>query len=268
MRYIFIVLASLFFVFSCAQNAPDAAGNNDQTLSIINSGGQTLQERISVPEGYTRRQVDEISFAYFLRNLPVKPDGAKVFLFNGNLKNRQDVHCAVLDIDAGNRDLQQCADALMRLRAEYLYASQQYDKIAFDFVSDGKPRYFLNYSNGKTDSISFRKYLNYVFSYANTRSLRNQLTKVENSRGLKIGDAFIQAGNPFGHAVIIMDIAENSESGEQIYLLAQSYMPAQDIHVLRNPSNKDGNPWYSISSSDDFISTPEWTFYLKDMRTW
>jgi hypothetical protein len=40
-----------------------------------------------------------------------------VLLYNGAPKFRQDVHAAVIDIDVGTRDLQQCADATMRLRA-------------------------------------------------------------------------------------------------------------------------------------------------------
>lgn len=35
------------------------------------------------------------------------------------------------------------------------------------------------------------------------------------------------------HAAIVMDVAENAE-GEKIFMLAQSYMPAQDIHLLVN----------------------------------
>jgi Domain of unknown function (4846) len=38
----------------------------------------------------------------------------------GDMKARQDVQYAVLDISVGNRDLQQCADAVMRIRGEYL----------------------------------------------------------------------------------------------------------------------------------------------------
>lgn len=36
-------------------------------------------------------------------------------------------------------------------------------------------------------------------------------------------------------------------------------LPAQDIHILKNPANEDGNPWYSINFGDVLI-TPEWQF--------
>ena len=42
-------------------------------------------------------------------------------------------------------------------------------------------------------------------------------------------------------------------------MMAQSYMPAQDIHVLKNFNNKNNSPWYSIAF-DGNLKTPEWTF--------
>ncbi|MEM1219965.1 MAG: DUF4846 domain-containing protein, partial [Bacteroidota bacterium] len=38
---------------------------------------------------------------------------------------------------------------------------------------------------------------------------------------------------------------------------AQSYMPAQDIHILKNPTT--GSAWYSVDEIDP-LRTPEWTF--------
>ena len=53
----------------------------------------------------------------------MKPANAPVLIYTGAQKWRQDVHAAVIDIDVGRRDLQQCADAIMRLRAEWLFAA-------------------------------------------------------------------------------------------------------------------------------------------------
>jgi hypothetical protein len=60
-------------------------------------------------------------------------------------------------------------------------------------------------------------------------------------------------------------MAENKVSGEKIFLLAQSYMPAQDIHILKNPENGGGNPWYSVNFGDKLI-TPEWEFTRGNLR--
>ncbi|MBN2484343.1 MAG: DUF4846 domain-containing protein [Bacteroidales bacterium] len=222
-------------------------------------------DRIKLPEGYVRIEEKPGTFGYFLQNLVLLPKGSKVFYYNGLPKINQRVHVAVIDLDVGKRDLQQCADAVMRLRGEFLYSQKRHSEIAFHFVSDGKPRYFLGYSAGDTAYKAFRKYMDYVFSYANTRSLHGQLQKVASIDSMRIGDVFIQKREPYGHAVIVVDMAVNKTDGSKIYLLAQSYMPAQSIHILTNPVDKQLSPWYAISLSDEII-TPEWVFNKDDLR--
>lgn len=79
------------------------------------------------------------------------------------------------------------------------------------------------------------------------------------------GNVLIRGGFP-GHAVMVMDDAVN-ENGKKIYLLAQSYMPAQDIHVLNNPVNKNLSPWYEVND-DNIIRTPEYSFTKNELRSW
>ena len=59
---------------------------------------------------------------------------------------------------------------------------------------------------------------------------------------MKIGDVFIKGGSP-GHAVTIVDIAINPKTNKKVFLLAQSYMPAQEIKILKNPNNSELSPW-------------------------
>ena len=42
---------------------------------------------------------------------------------------------------------------------------------------------------------------------------------------MQIGDVFIRGGSP-GHCVIVVDMAVHQETGEKLFMLAQSYMPA------------------------------------------
>ena len=105
--------------------------------------------------------------------------------------------------------------------------------------------------------------MDYIFSYANTSSLKDELHKVENPEEIQIGDVFIQKGRPYGHAITVMDIAKNSK-GEIIFLLSQSYMPAQDIHILINPNDRKLSPWYKLDKSK-ILKTPEWTFEFSDL---
>jgi hypothetical protein len=96
-----------------------------------------------------------------------------------------------------------------------------------------------------------------VFSYAGTLSLSRELKK-KSLNELQIGDVFIQGGSP-GHAVIVVDVVKDKKTGKKLFMLAQSYMPAQDIHILKNPISNLESPWYSLNEGDELI-TPEWKF--------
>ena len=82
----------------------------------------SLRQRVAAPKGFQRVPAAAGSFAAWLRELPVKKGQPQVMLFDGHAKKNQTAHQLVIDIDVGRRDLQQCADAVMRLRAEYLFA--------------------------------------------------------------------------------------------------------------------------------------------------
>lgn len=211
----------------------------------------------------------------------MKPVGSAVKLFNGATKPRQDVHAAVIDIDTGDRDLQQCADAVMRLRAEWLWSSGAKAAIAFDYTGGGRVAYerFAGGArpnengkswrhSGKADHTyeGFRRYMTNVFIYAGTYSLARELAVVPGGVEPEIGDVVIKGGFP-GHAVLVIDKVENAATRERRFLLAQSYMPAQDIHILKNPAAADGTPWYSAPISWPLV-TPEWTFPQGSLKRW
>jgi hypothetical protein len=247
--------------------------------SLINESGSTIAERIDVPEGFERILAEEESFEMYLRSFPLKPHGSEVKYYNGNTKSAK-VYIAVLAIDVGDRDLQQCADAVMRLRAEYLYSIAEFDKIHFNFTNGFRAEYakwvqgyrvavngndtsWVKRTGAAEDYESFRKYLDMVFAYAGTASLSKEM-KQTSIEDMKIGDVFIKGGSP-GHCVIVVDMAEKKETGQKLFLLAQSYMPAQDIHILKNPQNDEGNPWYSLEPGES-LDTPEWDFTAEQLK--
>lgn len=248
-------------------------------ISIIRNEGSNIVTRFLPPEGCERVKTEKGTFQEYLRTLPLKPAGSKVHYFDGQEKSA-DVYDAVVDMDIGTQDLQQCADAVMRLRAEYLYTTKQYDKLHFNLTngfradfSKWAEGYRIAVRNNKTawlkktgysDSYkSFRKYLDFVFVYAGTLSLEKELTPTTKEQ-MYIGDVFIKGGSP-GHCVIVVDMAENKTTGEKLFMLAQSYMPAQDIQILKNKNNKDISPWYS-TRFDDYLRTPEWIFPSDSLR--
>ncbi|MAT77419.1 hypothetical protein CMK14_20035 [Candidatus Poribacteria bacterium] len=42
-------------------------------------------------------------------------------------------------------------------------------------------------------------------------------------------------------------------------------MPAQDVHIMKNPTDASVSPWYKLSS-DDTLCTPEWVFEKFDLK--
>lgn len=252
----------------------------EKPVSLIVAEGSTVAARFKPPKDFERSMGAEGSFPAYLQNLPLKPDGSPVLLYDGSEK-QANIHAAVVAMDIGNQDLQQCADAVIRLRAEYLYHTGMLDQISFRFTN-GFPADFKKWRSGQRievkgnlaqwvgggkasdDYENLRKYLNKVFAYAGTRSLANELqpAALEN---LKAGDVFIQGGSP-GHCVIVVDMAVNP-AGEKRFMLAQSYMPAQEIHILKNLNTPEESPWYTAQDSSELI-TPQWTFRWEDLKSW
>jgi hypothetical protein len=240
--------------------------------------GATLAARIPPPPGFERIPLGKGSFGAWLRELPLRPGRSEVLLHDGRRKRNQNAHFAVVDLDVGEADLQQCADAVIRLRAEYLFAGPCRDEIQFDFTS-GDPARWKDWRAGQRPRVqgdrvswhptapadasyaNFRRYLDSVFTYAGTVSLQRELTPVEDPADPEPGDVLIQGGFP-GHAVIVVDVAQN-RAEDRVFLLAQSFMPAQDIHVLK--SFEEYDPWYRAKSGG-ILRTPEWEFRFEDLR--
>lgn len=242
---------------------------------------EAIVNRIRPPDGYKRAKSAPDTFEDWLRNLPLKKGSPPVYLYNGRKKSNQSAHFAVVDIDVGAKNLQQCADAVIRLRAEYLYSVGGHEKIHFNFTSGDKAD-FTEWTEGYRPVVNgnrvtwvksgveehsyenFKKYLERVFIYAGSYSLSRELQGIQDVNEMKIGDVFIQGGFP-GHAVIVVDMAVNEGTGKKLFLLAQSYMPAQDIHILKNPTNSRLSPWYELDFGEA-LNTPEWTFGESDLK--
>ena len=284
MKLILSRLPVFIFLFLSCGNVPVSEKINSTIevqvdKSLINPEGKTLDTRFLLPDGFQRTKDDSTSFGYYLRKLPLKPNGSKVKLYNGDEKNAEGVYDAVVDLPIGNKDLHQCADAVMRLRAEYLYSQKQYDKIHFNFTNGFRCDY-SEWMNGKRVAINgnkvswkqsaqpsntekdFWNYLEMIFSYCGSLSLSKELKSVD-INDLQIGDVFIHGGSP-GHAIIVVDVAVNPKTKQKIFILAQSYMPAQETQILKNPNDDKLSPWYSLDFGET-LNTPEWTFSKKEL---
>lgn len=271
-------------LLACSANSSKTNQHDELVVQTSLDSNKTSRAHkvsdIQVPDNYARVSYPSHSFSAWLQSVKLSQNDT-VYLHNGHIKRDQQSHLAVLDFDIGKRDLQQCADAVIRLRAEYLWASGQKDKIAFHFTSGhlvkwtqyakgyrpkikGSQVTFAKTAPANSSYASFRRYLDLIFTYCGTYSLHKELVKVKNENELEVGDVFIQTGQPYGHAVIVMDCAKNSK-GEKAYLLAQSYMPAQSIHILLDPEQNYRTAWYRVDSKS-IRETPHWTFDKSDLR--
>jgi hypothetical protein len=208
------------------------------------------------------------SWQYFLQHLPVVD--SPIVDYHGKKIGYQQKHTGIIPYDVGKSDLQQCADALMRLRAEYLFAKGKYDSIGFHFTG-GQFYTFNDFAGGKRpvpkgndvvfvkraacakDHAALRKYLDIVYTYAGTISLAKEL---KTASGFEVGTVVIYAGSP-GHCFIIID-EKLDETGEKLYKLAEGYTPAQSIYVLRNVWAEGNSPWYRLTTGT--INTASYSF--------
>lgn len=249
------------FALCCCNNIHSEKNYHQNNILpvLFNEYSYKKIAEIPVPAGFFRIDKKPGSFSKWLENICLKKDKT-VYTFNGTPKSNQQAQFAVLDISTGNKDLQQCADAVIRLRAEYLFEKNDFEKIIFKDYNGTEYKFQMPYSRK-----NFNSYLERVFGMCGSASLAKQLSSHVEIKDIIPGDILIHGGFP-GHAVTVMDVAANKE-GKKIYMLAQSYMPAQDIHILLNPKNRNNSPWYEVND-DAVIQTPEYNFTRFELKRW
>jgi hypothetical protein len=250
---------------SLAQKAPEAK--------------EPLLARFAPPPGFERVAVEPGSFGAWLRGLPLAAEGLPVLTYRGDVLLRPDHEniAAVAALDIGSADLQQCADSVVRLHAEwrwslgardmsYRAASGSMMPLARwmrgerPFEEEGSIRWKASARPDPKggDHTSFRKYLDSVFAWANTGALAVQAKKI----GLgdaRPGDFVVLPGSP-GHAVLILDMAASAE-GKRVALLGQGFMPAQSFQVLRP---ERGRVWFELDAGSPGLKTPFWPMFPWD----
>ena len=249
------------------------------TLQAKDAFGMTVETRFAPPNGFERVPAESGSFADYIRRAELMPEGTKITYYDGSESNG--AQSAVFAFDVGNKDIQQCADMIIRVFSEYFYSNGEYDRINFH-LTNGTLMKYTDWRGGKRlmaagnfaamiriagydDSyISFRRYLECVMNYAGTISLAAESRKISLSE-LEIGDFLLIPGSP-GHVVLVIDKAVNRE-GEHCFLFAQGYIPAQSFHVLVNPGS-DGDMWYYESRMTEIIKTSPYTFYHDNIYRW
>ena len=216
---------------------------------------------IPTPWGYDRVAGEDATYAWYLRQLPLKEKGAKVMLYTGGESRFQSLNYAVVDLPLLS-NAEQCADVCMRLRAEYLYNTGQYGRIRFQNVN-GKT---LSYGGGSSRK-SFERYLRNLYGVASTFSLSREM-KTRRLADMQPGDVFVypaRYGHKYGHAIMVVDVAVNKH-GKKAFLLAEGNTPARNIHVLRNFENPFRSPWFMLDEDADDLLLAVFHYKASELR--
>lgn len=249
-----------YILFACLSATGCHGGDN--FISFVPDIKAIEQDKL------TQVQYEKRSWEYFLQHLPIKQK--PIVNYKGESLSDQTKNAGIIDFDIGVQDLQQCADAIMRLRAEYLFSQNKQSQIGFHFTS-GHYYSFNQYCSGKRPKVrgnrvdfyqtsscnstheNLRRYLDIVYAYAGTISLAKELKQAED---FSAGTIIITPGSP-GHCSIVIDEAVN-QKGERLFKLAEGYTPAQSIYVVSNPNDTKLNPWYKLERGT--ITTASYIF--------
>ncbi len=240
---------------------------------------EPLAKRYRPPTGFHRVAVGPQSFAAWLRTLPIRTDRMQVLSYQGLPLKRPSA--GIVAMEVGERDLMQCADSIIRLHAEYLWAHGRQKEAAYRFTSGDETRW-QDWVSGEQFRIegnqvkriqgaprpsthaNYRRWLDLVFTYAGTMSLARDAAAPAVESLVEAGEFYVEAGSP-GHAVMVLDVVTNSE-GVRLGLLGQGFMPAEDIHVLRSPVALDG-VWFRLpEQAGEALPTPSWRPFSAQSR--
>ena len=220
-------------------------------LLSLNIYTQTIESYFEIPKNYKRISQSDYHSWIISKKINTKDE---VRYYDGRVKQGlNSVYKAKFVYDIGNKNLHHCADAAMYNQARYLFETKQYKKIVFTNNFTGKKYYYTKAFDIYNES-TFRTYIVNCWKNMGTWSLETYDTVLVNVENMQVGDMFLIGGFP-GHAMSVVDIIENNQ-GNKKFMLAQSFMPAQEQHILLNINDV----WF------DSVNEIPWNFTNKDLR--
>lgn len=247
----------------------------------INDAGETIQQRINPPQGYSRTSAQTGSMAAYLRSYPLLESGSRVKLHTG--ESRTDAgEAAVMDVSLGEKNYEGPAGSMVRLLAEYFYSQSRYDDIeftlgvqfAYDFNHwregkvlqvDGNSIKWVSGGQSGDDGENFEKYLQTLFRHVSVDTMKKDMTLIENpdSNEIRTGDVFIgKDKNGKTICAMVVDICQSDVSDARYMLLAQGGSPAQMLHIVENPGDAENSPWYDCGFSNELV-TPDASYDIE-----
>lgn len=260
----FLTLSFFTILSSCNTHILKSSTNNElienEEYSLIHSRELKIFKKFDTPPNYERNQ-NYTDFGKWINNLPLKNNNTAVYSFDGQKKSNPNIYVGVLDLEQPKKNVQFNANAMMSLRLEYFFRSKKYNEIDKLSKISTKPIPYTDYVKGDYSHTKYMQYLIYYLENTNSNTIA-ELLKPISIKEIQIGDVFFQKGNIKSHAVMVIDLAKD-KNGNNIFILAQSYYPSQDIHILSNPSNDLISPWYI--AKEGILLTPEWRFLSSDL---
>ena len=262
-KYFLLICAFIFSLSSCGSSAKqedsdstkqDSTGTAQDSKSLILEGN-TIRTRFAVPEDFERVAVAPGSFEEFLQNLPLKHFNSPIGQHERHI-TKDSLYWAMSVADMDSIDSQNSHASILRLRAEYLYKTKQFDKISFiikNNISFDFKRWLQGYrveAKGKSINLkksenekdmnheNFRAYLRDVFQYTDAKSFRKNLRLIkddDDDNEFGIGTIIMSSRAPYD-AVIVVDMIEMTESHSHPFgpavLLAYGDPLAKEITII------------------------------------
>jgi hypothetical protein len=219
--------------------------------------------RFALPDGYQRTDTLPATFAFFLQHLPLLPPKTPVKFYDG-ATNTSSHPAAVIDMETGDKNLQQNVQAVIRLWAEYLFEQKQFANIHFH-INNGELIPYEQWAQGmklvinrktywtKTPSNprqyqTFRRYLNFIFTNSDFQTLSQDMER-STADNMAPGDILVSGNNTENYVVMVLDVAVHPETGETLVLLVSGGNPAQSIQVLQyTGENKTTGAWFPVKN--------------------
>jgi hypothetical protein len=234
----------------------------------VTEEGTTVKTRFNPSTGYTRQQADPGTFSDYLQSLPLMAAGSQVVALDDSVR-AQDDYDAVVSIEPLDK-FEYGAGAMAHLRALYFYNKQEYTKIAFSlddqfsftfdkwrqgntlrFNDSGKSEWT---TGGTADDgeENFHKYLVKYYAFSGYKSLMRDLTEVDVTDPVRVGDIFVVPVESSGRLIIVVDCATDELGARQV-ILAEGDKPAQPLRILKNPLDSALSPWFDVDTTNGLI---------------
>jgi hypothetical protein len=243
--------------------------------SGIHPGGKTVTARFSIPSGYQRIDTTPAPFAFFLQHLPLLPSKTPVKFYDG-VPNTSCRPAAVIDMEIGDKNLQQNVQTAIRLWAEYLFEQQRFSAISFH-INNGEIIPYEQWAQGmklvinrktywtKTPSNprqyqTFRRYLNFIFTNSDFQTLLQDI-ELSTATDISPGDILISGNDTEPYVAMVLDVAVHQDTGEVIVLLVSGGNPAQSVQVLQN-TGKNTPPQAWLPVKDGVLTVDKMVFPL------